>query len=101
MGTSILASSQYFLCLVANYLRRYRLQWGKADTLSKLPSRLSLPVATENGDVGFGEVTAPSSDLPPIPPGTKPYFTADIPSQLVSIITNDWPYSGRLACPCQ
>jgi len=78
----------------ANYLRRYRLQWGKADTLSKLPSRLSPPVvSTENGDIGSGEATTLASGLPPIPSGTKPYFTADIPLQLVSIITNDWPYS--------
>ena len=99
---STLASSQYSLCLVANYLRSYRLQWGKADTLSKLPSRLSLPVVTtENDDIDSGEVTALASGLPPIPSGTKPYFTADIPLQLVSIITNDWPYSGRLVCLCQ
>ena len=101
MGSQFLTSLLCFLCLVANYLRRYRLQWGKADTLSKLPSRLSPPVViAENGDIGSGEATALSTDLPPIPPGTKPYFTADIPLQLVSIITNDWPYSGRLAYPC-
>ncbi len=101
MGSQFPTSLLCFLCLVANYLRRYRLQWGKADTLSKLPSRLSPPVVTaENGDIGSGEVTALSTGLPPIPPGTKPYFTADIPLQLVSIITNDWPYSGRLAYPC-
>ena len=100
-GTSIPTSSQYFLCLVANYLRRYRLQWGKADTLSKLPTRLSPPVVTaENCDIGSGEVTALASGLPRIPSGTKPYFTADIPLQLVSVITNDWPYSGKLARLC-
>ncbi|KAH9969754.1 hypothetical protein BC827DRAFT_1120500 [Russula dissimulans] len=73
----------------ANYLLKYRLQWGKADTLSKLPSRLSPPViTTENG-----KVAVLPSGLPQIPPDTKPYFTADVPLQLVSIITNDWPYS--------
>jgi len=67
----------------------HRLQWGRADTLSKIPSRLSSPV----GDVDYREVTLLESGLPPIPLGTKPYFTADIPLQLVSIIMNDWPYS--------
>jgi len=78
----------------ANYLLRYRLQWGKVDTLSKLPSRLSPPViTTENGVTGSGKVDVLPSGLPQVPPDTKPYFTADIPLQLVSIITNDWPYS--------
>jgi hypothetical protein len=45
------------------------------------------------GDVNFREVTLLESGLPSLPPGTKPYFTADIPLQLVSIIMNDWPYS--------
>ncbi|KAF8476643.1 hypothetical protein DFH94DRAFT_634849 [Russula ochroleuca] len=77
----------------ANYLIRYRLRWGQADTLSKLPSRLSPPVVPlENGDIGSGKIPVLASGLPPIPPDTKPYFTADIPLQLVSIITNDWPY---------
>lgn len=74
---------------MANYLRSYRLQWGRVDTLSKIPSCLSSPV----GDVNFREVTLLESGLPSLPPGTKPYFTADIPLQLVSIIMNDWPYS--------
>ncbi|KAI9508878.1 hypothetical protein F5148DRAFT_832520 [Russula earlei] len=78
----------------ANYLITYRLQWGRADTLAKLPSHLfPLVVTAENSDTGSGKVTVLPSGLPPIPPGTKPYFTADIPLQLVSIITNDWPYS--------
>ena len=92
----------YFPLSIANYLRKHRLQWGKADTLSKLPSSLSPPVATDrDGYVNSGKVALLDSGLPQIPPGTKPYFTADIPLQLVSIITNDWPYSSRphfLAC---
>jgi hypothetical protein len=87
----------HFSSSVANYLIKYRLQWGKADTISKLPSRLS-PPAAEKDDVGTGKVPLLASGLPPIPPDTKPYFTADIPLQLVSIIMNDWPYSG--ACTC-
>ena len=50
-----------------------------------------------DGDVDYGEVTLLDSGLPAIPPGTKPYFTADIDLQLVSIITNDWPYSSECA----
>ncbi len=84
---------------VGNYLIRYRLRWGKADTLSKLPSRLSQPVIiAEKDDIGTGNVPLLASGLPLIPPDTKPYFTAGIPLQLVSIITNDWPYSGRYTC---
>jgi hypothetical protein len=88
-----------FSSSVENYLIRYRLQWGKADTLSKLSSRLSPPVVTaEKDDVGTGKVPLLASGLPPIPPDTKPYFTANIPLQLVSIIMNDWPYSGGCTC---
>lgn len=87
-----LKCSAFYDCL-ANYLRSYRLQWGRVDTLSKMPSCLSSPV----DDVNLGEVTLLESGLPPLPPGTKPYFTADIPLQLVSIIMNDWPYSGKPA----
>ncbi len=83
---------------LANYLRSYRLQWGRADTLSKIPSRLSSPVVTTvGGDVDYRMVALLESDLPTIPSGTKPYFMADAPSQLVSIIMNDWPYSGERA----
>ena len=79
---------------LANYLRSYRLQWGRVDTLSKMPSSLSSPV----DDVNLREVTLLESGLPLLPPGTKPYFTAEIPLQLVSIIMNDWPYSGKPSC---
>jgi hypothetical protein len=48
-----------FLIMPCSKLPSQSLQWGKADTLSKLPSCLSPPVVTaENGDIGFGEVTA-------------------------------------------
>ncbi|KAI0270026.1 hypothetical protein BC834DRAFT_819846 [Gloeopeniophorella convolvens] len=78
---------------IANYLRNHRLQWGKLDSLSKLPSRLSPPVASTRNGGDPAEVVFLDSNLPQIPPGTTPYFTADIPTQLVSIIMNDWPYS--------
>ena len=94
-GNRFLSFLPHFSSSVENYLIRSRLQWGKADTLSKFPSRLSPPVVTaEKDDVGTGKVPLLASGLPPIPPDTKPYFTANIPLQLVSIIMNDWPYSG-------
>ena len=85
-----------------NYLLVYRLQWGRPDVLSKLPSKLDPP------DIGAlrlkllesvekestPNVTSSSASLPEIPPGTRGYFTADISPALVSIIQNDWPYSG-------
>ena len=71
------------------------------DALTKLPSRLFSPTVTaEKGNIGSRNVSVLASGLPPIPPDTKPYFTADIPSQLVSIIMNDWPYSGRCTRFC-
>ena len=102
MEAKVIDSPSFLLHLssfVENYLVRYRLQWGKADTISKLPSRLSPPVVTaEKDDVDTGKVTLLASGLPPIPPDTKPHFTANIPLQLVSIIMNDWPYSGGCTC---
>ena len=74
-----------------NYLLSYRLQWGKCDTLSKLPSRLDLQAKSMHSDGG----TEPNgTHLPQVPPGAKNYFTADISDALISIIMNDWPYSG-------
>ena len=69
---------------VVNYLLNHRLQWGKPDTLSLLTSTLDGQsiVAAENGE---------REHYP-----TPEYFKADIPfnSELISIIRNDWPYSG-------
>jgi hypothetical protein len=63
-----------------DYLTTHRLQWGKPDTLSLLPSVLDVSAALP----------------PPAAPGAPPpaYFTADTPAELISIIQNDWPYSG-------
>jgi hypothetical protein len=98
-GNRFLSLLLHFSSSVENYLIKYRLQWGRADTISKLPSRLSPPVVTaEKDDGGTGKVPLLASGLPPIPPDTKPYFTANIPLQLVSIIMNDWPYSGGCIC---
>lgn len=63
------------------YLLKYRLQWGKPDRLSLLPSELKCD------DV---EVEPLPEDAP-----LPAYFTADIHPSLVSIIQNDWPYSGE------
>ena len=100
-GTFSNTSLLYLPFSIANYLREHRLQWGKTDTLSKLPSRLFTPgITNTDGDINSGKVALLDSGLPQIPPGTKPYFTADIPFHLVSIIMNDWPYSGKHAFPC-
>ncbi|KAG6336883.1 hypothetical protein ID866_2209 [Astraeus odoratus] len=66
-----------------NYLVNYRLQWGKPDTLSLLPSALVEPEETCGHIDTSVTYTAPE------------YFKADIPfrSDLISIIQNDWPYS--------
>ena len=80
-----------------NYLVHHRLQWGKPDTLSLLPSLLDNPTpgANVNGITSkvFDKNFPP--ELPPIPHNAPAYFTADTPAQLVSVIMNDWPYSGE------
>ncbi|KAG2133737.1 hypothetical protein DEU56DRAFT_810404 [Suillus clintonianus] len=76
---------------MVNYLINHRLQWGKPDTLSLLPSAL-------NNDTRFKDVPiSPSKSdrpLPALPPDAPEYFKADMPfdSELISIIQNDWPY---------
>ncbi|KAG1868871.1 hypothetical protein C8R48DRAFT_598145 [Suillus tomentosus] len=75
-----------------NYLINHRLQWGKPDTLSLLPSAL-------DSDIRLKDVSISSSKsnqfLPSLPPDAPEYFKADIPfdSEFISIIQNDWPYS--------
>jgi hypothetical protein len=66
--------------MTVNYLKTYRLQWGKPDKLSLLPSSLSFPEPVGNI---VNDVKLP------------PYFTADAPRSYISIIRNDWPYSGK------
>jgi hypothetical protein len=77
-----------------NYLINYRLQWGKPDTLSLLPSTLDGGATTRPNEAS---ITLPRSDqpLPSLPQDAPEYFKADIPadSELISIIQNDWPYS--------
>lgn len=68
---------------VVDYLLKYRLQWGKPDALSLLhPLLENRP--TPN-DPAHSAVHAPD---------IHPYFTVDTPEELISIVRNDWPYSG-------
>ncbi|KAL5501454.1 hypothetical protein ACEPAH_8714 [Sanghuangporus vaninii] len=69
---------------VVDYLLEYRLQWGRSDRLSLLPSGL-------NYDQPEQEMSAQHEPVP-----MPEYFTADIHPSLVSIIQNDWPYSVPL-----
>ncbi|KAI6006463.1 hypothetical protein EDC04DRAFT_2907803 [Pisolithus marmoratus] len=70
---------------VVNYLLDYRLQWGKPDTLSLLPSELEEPEET-------------GTKVPQVSHVVPQYFTADIPfnSDLICIMQNSWPYSVPL-----
>jgi len=80
---------------IVGYLRDYRLQWGKPDTLSFLHSRLddnpTTAALSATTDVESYMTQIPSE--PQIPSDAPLYFTADTPSELISIIMNDWPYS--------
>lgn len=78
---------------MVNYLVTYRLQWGKQDSLSKLTSRLNKSEPSISVVETTDKMSKPVAALPIPAPGTKGYFTADIPRELVSIIQNDWPYS--------
>ena len=61
----------------------HRLQWGKPDRLSLLKSQV--PEEESVSDEELAKVEE------------KPaYFTADIPRKFISIILNDWPYSGMM-----
>ncbi|EKM79241.1 hypothetical protein AGABI1DRAFT_113826 [Agaricus bisporus var. burnettii JB137-S8] len=77
---------------IVNYLLNYRLQWGKADTLSLLTSALKdeprnvKAVEPPNGSVIVKEP-------PPLPSDAPEYFSVDTPAEYISIIQNDWPYS--------
>ncbi|XP_006462535.1 hypothetical protein AGABI2DRAFT_193662 [Agaricus bisporus var. bisporus H97] len=77
---------------IVNYLLNYRLQWGKADTLSLLTSALKdeprnvKAVEPSNGSVIVKEP-------PPLPSDAPEYFSVDTPAEYISIIQNDWPYS--------
>lgn len=79
--------------LLVKYLMSHRLQWGKPDTLSLLPSEIvetyspSSPAQSSASSINEQIITLPSLG----------YFTADMSPSLISIIQNDWPYSGKSA----
>jgi hypothetical protein len=66
-----------------NYLLKYRLRWGQPDRLSVLK-----PYKGNIDDISILD----DPDSLPIP--TVDYFRVDTPPHLISIIVNDWPYSG-------
>ncbi|KAI5897166.1 uncharacterized protein SCHCODRAFT_02616863 [Schizophyllum commune H4-8] len=74
-----------------NFILNYRMEWGQPDCYSMISSQLDEhPPRSEPHD--FPLLDKPR-ELPPIPPGTKPYFTADAPPEAICITQNDWPYS--------
>lgn len=78
----------------------YRLQWGKRDNISLLPSALDTGKTNESETIPVTDHTIDSrilKTLPALPDNAPRYFTADTPSEFISIIQNDWPYSGKLA----
>lgn len=83
--------------MIVTYLMNFRLQWGKRDNHSLLPSALNtgepepeaVPVTDHTVDPRIRKI------LPPLPENAPRYFTADTPSEYISIIQNDWPYSGE------
>lgn len=81
--------------MLVNYLRTYRLQWGQPDRLSLLPSMLDVA----GGSHTVASLTTNPPKLPPKPVDAPPYFTADTPPEFISIIMNDWPYSGGAQTP--
>ena len=89
------------LISAVNYLLNHRLQWGKPDTLSLLASALDkLHHSARINDQLVATTLMTSAevlvvkDLPPVSPNAPEYFCMDIPAEYVSIIQNDWPYSG-------
>jgi hypothetical protein len=90
-----------------NYLIQKRLQWGVRDTQAAIKSVLDEDPTSYIG--GSRETAVPVTPLvqqdlvtlpaegvfPPTPSSFQhDYFTADSPPELISIIQNDWPYSG-------
>jgi len=65
---------------IVNYLLNHRLQWGKPDTLSLLTSTIEDTTFTDHVNSVEGD-----------PPR---YFSWETPARYLSIIQNDWPYSG-------
>lgn len=66
-----------------NYLLKYRLRWGQPDRLSVLRQY--------KGSIDEIPIV---DDLDSLPIPAVDYFRADTPPHLISVIVNDWPYSG-------
>ena len=79
------ATNGVFKNAIVNYLLNHRLQWGRPDTLSLLTSTV---VDSKFASPSEFEV-AGDADPPP-------YFTWETPAKYVSVIQNDWPYSGTV-----
>jgi len=77
------ATNEVFKNAIVNYLLNHRLQWGRPDTLSLLTST-----------VVDSRFVSPSKFEVADPP---PYFTWETPTKYVSVIQNDWPYSGTVS----
>jgi hypothetical protein len=86
-----------------NYLLDFRLQWGKADTISLLTSALDGPNHSRTNGSANGQTTVEATataeavvpkTLAPLPADAPEYFSVDTPAEYISIIQNDWPYSG-------
>ncbi|KAF7298758.1 hypothetical protein MIND_00823300 [Mycena indigotica] len=71
---------------MVNYLVNRRLQWGMPDTLSLLgppfPQDDIPSIAT-----ALTDLQSTATSLSP------PYLSPSMPSEYLSVITNDWPYS--------
>lgn len=89
--------------MIVNYLTAYRLQWGEADTLSCLPTSLDASAfkgaeaqmhTVPNGIVDLHPMQVENSQLFGSALDAPSCFKVDTPSELISIIQNDWPYSG-------
>lgn len=65
-----------------SYLLNHRLQWGQPDRLSILR-----PLLKQDEQIAL------NGHADPAEPAAE-YFRPDTPPHLISIILNDWPYSG-------
>ena len=73
------------------------MQWGQPDRLALLKSALDDPNEQHIAPPVPNAPIDPSVrvGLPPLPADAPAYFIADTPPGLISIIMNDWPYSGE------
>lgn len=67
----------------------HRLRWGQPDTLSLLKSNLLVHSSINEFQKSLAHPDASSISLV-----VPPYFSWETPSEFISIIENDWPYSG-------